>query len=521
MVDRLSELIEENNRRQQEQEDRFMSGDVESQSPIVQSTSTLATSATSSSTTTPSGSGSSASSGGTPPAPPSGGGATPTPPPPAPPTPPTPPSDVNVDDVVAGISSAYGIKPSDLQSKVTPPKAKEPTPPKPSKEGKSGGEKDIMAVFWNMILDAYGWCIDKAVDIPLDFISWVLYAQPKQNDIQKGASILDIANNEKKGFLKGVDDINKEAKKCFDEIDKNVHYLAAGETASWREISTTTPARLNEIRDYTTNVLVPSFRLYTADPDDPGAAAYKNFKKLPEMLDKSAKKIQMIGSFAYSLAALQILSSENSDYMPEGFRDKYKELNKKISSRTVDYAAIGSLATDLIATIPAGADFNAIRGYFEDIRLKAGASDKRGISKTIKEINKEITDNETSQKYKKHCITVRSCSYISKIIENIDKIYEKCGTDVDKRNETIMKYCQHLDDAIKNVSQIATNADEDLRVGAKVGKSAQKKIQKAVDAVDSFDFDGRTIGAHTTPTRRSQNIYSNKNVIYDFMVGRV
>ena len=538
MVDDLSRMIEENNQRFNDQEDRFIRGDMESISPIEQSTSTIASGVDPSSLTVPAGSGATTpptAPGGTPPTPP--GGTPPTPPtapggtPPTPPTgggttppggtPPPPPADVNVDDVVAGISSAYGIKPTELQSKAEPPKSKEPTPPKPSKEGKSGAKDNIMAVFWDMILEMYGWCIDKAVDIPLEFLQWVLYAKPNPVDIKKDSSMLDIAKSEKEGFIKGVEDTNKEAKKCFDEIDKNIHYIVSGEPTSWREISTANPGRLNEIRDYTTNVLVPSFRAYTANPDDPDAAAYKNFKKLPDILDKSTKKIKMIGSFGYSLAAIKILANEGSDYMPEGFTSKYNEIKKEISSGTINYAVVEIIANDIIVNLPTNAIFDTIRNNLEEIKRKASASDKSGIENCMKNINKEVTDADKSLKYKKHNVSSNACVYMGKILENIDKIYESCGTDVNKRNEAIMKYCEHIDTAIKEVSEKATDADENIRCGGKAGKSRKAKFKKAIEAVNSFDFDGVTIGAHASPTRRSPNIYSNKNAIYDYMVGRV
>ena len=538
MVDRLSELIEENNRRHQEQEDRFMSGAVETESPIGQQGGIASTTASSSAAIPPSGSvGSTTSTAVVPPAGASGststgtsaagasssptpggsaGSTTSTTPPVTP-----PPSDVNVDNVVAGISSAYGINPAELQAKAPPPKPKAPTPPPASKEGKGGGEKDIMAVFWGMILDFYGWCIDKAVDIPLDFLKWVLYAQPEQAEVKRGASVLDMANDEKKNFFKNIEETNKEAQKGFDEIDKNIRLLASGESASWRELALLNAGRLNEIKDYTTNVLLPSFRAFNADPNDPEANAYKNFKKLPDILDKSTKKIKMIGSFGYSLAALKVLSNEDGSFMPAGFTDKYKELQKKLKSRTVDFVAIERLADELIAIVPDNETFKVVRENLTQIKQKSTASDKDGVVESVKNINKEVTDEGSIAKYKKHIITTNACVYIGKILENIDKIYENCGTDVDKRNETIKNYCEHIDNAIKNVSETATDVDESIRRGGSASKSGRKKIKDALDSIDSFDFDGRNIGAHASPTRRTQNIYSNKNAIYDYMVGRV
>ena len=512
MVDRLSELIEENNRRHQEQEDRFMSGDMESESPIDGAGSAGSTTSASSSGVVPSAGSSGSTSAGSTSTGAASSGTT---------VPPPSPNDVNVDEVVAGISSAYGIKPIDLQGKAPPPQPKAPTPPPPAKEGKGSSKDNPMAVFWEMILEVYGWCFDKAVDIPLDFIKYVLYAQPNHVEVKRGASVLDMANDEKKGFFKNVEEINKEAQKGFDEIDKNIRLLASGESASWRELALLNAGRLNEIKDYTTNVLLPSYRAFNANPDAPEANAYKNFKKLPDILDKSTKKIKMIGSFGYTFAALKVLSSEDGNYMPEGFTDKYKELQKKLKSRVVDYAAIEGLADELIAIVPDNDTFKVVREGLTKIKQSATASDKNGIEENVKNINKEVTDENAIAKYKKHIITTNACAYISKILENIDKIYENCGTDIDKRNETIKNYCEHLDNAIKNISETATDVDESLRRGGKASKSERKSIRKELDAIDAFDFDGRSIGAHASPARRSPNIYSNKNAIYDYMVGRV
>lgn len=447
---------------------------------------------------------------------------TPEPEPEPEPTPePEPPAEeIDVDNVVAGYSSAYGIKPSELQTKAETPKGKEPTPPKRS-ESKGGGAKEIMAVFWDMILDVYGWCIDKAVDIPLEFIEWVLYAKPHNDAPPQGGSLLDVANKKKEDFIKKIDETNQNAIKVHKEMDKNTDILANGGAVSWTTLDALIPGKAREIKLYVENKLVPAYRAYQTNPDAPEARDYKNFKKIPEILEKSGNKIKTIGSFAHSLAAIEILASEDADYMPEGFSRKYKELQDKVSSLSVDYIAVGNITDDLLTNLPSGEAFDLIRENLTEIKQKTTLSDKSGIKKCIKNINKDITDNDTSAKYKEYKIVEKTMVHFGKILANIDKIYEECGTDVDKRNETIKQYCHHINDAIASVAKVASEADDEVRKNIKISDRKRKKLQKAVDSIDSFDFDGRPIHAHATARRQSRNIYDNAGVIYDYMMGRV
>ncbi len=432
-----------------------------------------------------------------------------------------PPSPIDTDTVVAGISSAYGINPAEIQPEAEVSSSKDEKPKeKPKKDKDDFKEKDIMAVFWNMILKAYAWCIDKAVDIPIEFLEWVLYAKPVQEKAPKGDSWLDITNVEKKSFIKNIDKTNKNAKTVHEEINKNVCLIAAGEQASWSNLANINAGSLGDIKRYTEDVLVPAYRCYQINPDAPEARAYVNFNKIPEILEKSGKKIKMIGSLAYSLAAIKILADEDTGCMPDGFLSKYNELKKKMSARTIDYVGVGNVADELAATIPADNTFDAIREHVRIIKQKTTTLDKNSILSQIEAMNKNISEDK-EKKYKRAKITKNSTQYIDKILANFDKIYENCGTDVDKRNETIRSYYEHINKNIASVASVASQADVEVKSKIAVSDKKRKKLQNALDAVDSFEFDGRPIGAYATAARRSQNIFENQRIIYDYMVGRI
>jgi hypothetical protein len=278
---------------------------------------------------------------------------------------------------------------------------------------------------------------------------------------------------------------------------------------------------LDVIKSHVENELAPAFRLYQANPDDPGAMAYKNFKLIPEILDKSSKKIKSLGILAFQLSAIKILSDENADYMPDGFVSKFKELQEKMSPRIIDYASVGAMADELLVIVPDADTFTDLRENLTKIKQKATASDKAGINECIKAINEDTSSKEGKDKYLDYKIATSAKAYLGTMLENIDKIYEGCGTDAERRRETIKSYCESINSAINSVATVAMDADEDVRNKVKVSAKKRGKLQEALDSVDTFEFDGRPINRHATPTRQTPNIYENSRIIYDYMVGRV
>ena len=453
---------------------------------------------------------------------PAGGTATPSPPtPPAPPTPPTPPPPALDVDSVVGISSAYGINPEGIKPAVEKPKKNSEPPKREKNKSSSGKDKDIMAVFWDMILDCYGWCIDKMVDIPLDFLEWVIYAKAEEEKGAKGDSILDLAEKETKNLSSGIDKITEQAKQVHSDIKRNVSLIAEGEAGNWSRIASIKPDKLNEIKRYTEDVLVPSYREYLIDPNSPGATAYANFEKFPEVLDRSSRKIKGIGAMANTLAALDILSDKDVDIMPESYTSKYIELKEKMSERTIDYAEVRRITEELIDIVPGDEAFAIIKDNLEQIKNKTSTSDKNGIFECMENINKETSDEGNKARIAQLGIRSRSSVYMGKILSNLDKIYEECGTDVDRRNETMSNYLKHINEKIKSVAETATQADKEVRSDIAVSEKKRNKMAEATASVDNFEFDGRPISAHATSIRNSENIFANPDVIYGYMVGRV
>lgn len=428
----------------------------------------------------------------------------------------------NINDEMRGISSAYGINPVELEASKKQShieKKNYPQPPERKKGEDKGKDKDIMAYFYDMILDFYGWCIDTVVDIPLDFIDWVLYARKEEASEEKkeGETLLDVSNRLLKKDIDLIKKKDEDIIKFHKEMVDNLDLVRAGATPVWT-VAASEPAVYANIKSYFENVLIPMQTVAIQNPDSPEAKRLEYFKRFPEVVEVCSKKTQFVTKLSRQLASIDLLTRTTTSALPDAFNDAFEKIQEHISERNPNMNTIIADSDQMLAFVTNNADYTDVKDKLDAIKQEAITSrNSKKIKKLIKEINKTIKEKEKTPAQREKIITEKSAEYMKKIFENVDKIYETQNTNGEDNNETIKKYFEHMYSSIKNISKDVVAIDKDESERHKTNSKLKTRARQAIESVNNFAFNGTEIGSMNQATQSSVNLYEG-NKLHEMML---
>ena len=255
------------------------------------------------------------------------------PPPPPPhsssPTPPPPPSGPS------GMSYAYAEVPEcDIYGnpiKKEAPKQDEkeyPKPPKRGDGGKSGGESNIMELFWKeFILASYDWVINTSVDTVLDFTDYILYRRNEKNEEPKKEKLdilsigARIRQKTKEKMLKRKEIANL----GYQEIANNLEKSKQGQKVEWKVLQKE-PKAFRELS-----------KIYKKDEKDRTRAEkeyMKSFKEAQKVLNQMIDEAIRLREIAITGATFESVCNHMDGYaVSKDFSENFEKLEKAVKNK--------------------------------------------------------------------------------------------------------------------------------------------------------------------------------------------
>ncbi len=357
---------------------------------------------------------------------------------------PTPQINTNNNTVAVsdGVSRAYvddNLTGQKLKTSVSEAKSWPKAPDHKKKDVKVAGGKDIMEVFWNEMWAFYDKIIDTAVDITLDFVTFVLYPERKAPPVKKDVKKADAMAAGEKVFNKKITAIRKiqeQAHAVHGELSRNLENAMNGEVAEWT-IFKKEPNLFPE--------LVHIRREAEADPQSAYAENMKNFNNAPEFIDKLIKNDENIIKLAVYVATMEEF-------------------------------------------------LNPVTKDMEINRVKAAYPNPEEQKRKLEEVEEIYKDPEKEQEKMEERISKRSDEYEMEIIKNINKIREVHKDNPEEMKSVIGSYMEQL-------STLQTETFEGIYKKMYMEKDNSKKtkdnaqicIDKFKDCMSGFMVDGRTL----------------------------
>lgn len=285
-----------------------------------------------------------------------------------------------------GVSSAY----ADMNmGKAKEPKKSRPapTPPKRPEKDKDKDYKDIMELFWQeVILASYSGIINKATDLTMDFVDYVLYHKSDGKDQKTQLDHYTIAKSIKDKECEKTDKKVDAATARLAEVLNNLEKVKNGEEPTW-ELNKKKPQCFDEasrIYNKAENERTPDEKLFIE-------GIFNSVNSIKE-LNEAEKKL--IG-IAAGCAAEKVRNDDmNGDVISSTFTQSMKKIEEELSKKTPDKNIITAYVGLASKEVESGCEVHkSISEKLTAIQEATNGGDFKAAKKGIKDIHQIEEEN--------------------------------------------------------------------------------------------------------------------------------
>lgn len=414
-----------------------------------------------------------------------------------------------------GISNAYA-----LQNKEPKPKGKTfsgggNAPDRGKWKAYEGKGKLFMEVVYDEIIMAFiDWLMKKMVDIPLDFLDYVLFEaykevsgidEPAKEDNKK-KTILGHAAEMEKRHKDSAEKCVIGYKKAFKEVLDNIERNKTGEALEWRIW------RGGEPRFFRN--LVALEEAARRDPNSPEAHIWnERILKSPEVFEGIWKNELAYRTIAIRLAAFDEVAKGEKFELPKPVRKSLSKMEKIIENAENPEKMKKSMREEItkIRREVNGDDFisRSISAKLDemDVLMNDSEANKKKLIVGFKGLIKDINDiNPATERMEQ-----AAAQYYNTIKHNIDKIRDAYPHDTERRQALTAQYINGMIENINNVQptiikyqdagkfeRIAKNATgkvaDKVHMNIHIGRQkAVRGIELIKNSMDNFMVDGVAI----------------------------
>ncbi|MBR5599378.1 MAG: hypothetical protein IKW39_04980, partial [Alphaproteobacteria bacterium] len=321
-----------------------------------------------------------------------------------------------------------------------------PKPPKRADKGKSGGESNIMDLFWKeFILASYDWIVNTSVDTVLDFVDYVLYSRNKSPEKTKEEKIdvFAIGSGIRKKTKDEMLKRKEVASKAFDEIVRNLEKDKNGLQVKW-EVLKGEPVVFKKLSEINKKP-VKSRTFEEKEIMD-------EFLKTPNVLNNLIDEGIGIREIAIASATCESAANYADKYaVSETFDKKLTELENQL--KTTNKTSIKETITALKEELTPSKIklFEDIKSSLFMIEEDVRKENYKGATEKIKSIRENCSKAVSSPEYWEKVISIKEKSYLEEISQEKEKI----------ETEDIQVFSSDFDDSIILLNQFVTNIPEE------------------------------------------------------------
>lgn len=378
-----------------------------------------------------------------------------------------------------------------------------------------GKGKLFMEVVYDEIIMAFiDWLMKKMVDIPLDFLDYVLFEaykevsgidEPAKEDNKK-KTILGHAADMEKGHKERAEKCVLGYKKAFKEVLDNIERNKTGEALEWHIWRGGEPLFFRN--------LVTLEEAAGRDPNSPEARIWnERILKSPEIFEGMWNNELAYRTIAIRLAAFEEVAKGEKFKLPKPVRKSLSKMEKIIKDAETPEKMKKSMREEItkVRRKVGGADFvsRSVSAKLDemDALMNDPEADKKKLIVGFKGLIKDINDiNPATERMEQ-----AAAQYYNTIKHNIDKIREAYPNDTERRQAQTAQYINGMIENINDVQptiikyqdagkleRIAKNATgkvaDKVHMNIHIGRQkAVRGIELIKDSMDNFMVDGVAI----------------------------